>query len=154
VRSPVNPVVEAVDLGPDVDPDVVVDDHVTTNVHDERPRRVDVRRHVDVLRRRIAMTTPYPDAVSDHTLRSHPAVTGAAGDRRSRLVVLEKQRDGQAVELGVRALRDDLVHDLVIGMAADPVGDQLPEELTLFGFCRGKDFHASHVDNPSLVLRS
>src|SRR5689334_7530874 len=68
--------------------------------------------------------------------------------------VLIEQRDGQAVELGIRALRDDLVHDLVIGMAADPVGDQLTQELALLGLRRREHFHAGHVDHPALILNS
>src|ERR1700712_5222161 len=52
--------------------------------------------------------------------------------RTLRFVVLVEQRDRETVELGVRALGHDLIDDLVIGVAADPVGDELAKQLALF----------------------
>src|SRR5690606_8347576 len=70
------------------------------------------------------------------------------------LRVLVEQRDRQTVELGVRALRHDLVHDLVIGMAANPVGDQLAQELALLGLGRRKHFDTSDIDHPPILVRT
>src|SRR5512142_48738 len=51
--------------------------------------------------------------------------------------VLIEQRDRQAVKLGIRGLGHDLVEDLVLRVVADPVRDELAEELALFGLgCR------------------
>src|SRR5690242_15871603 len=44
---------------------------------------------------------------------------------------LVEERDGQAVELGIGRLRDDLVDDLVVLIGPDPVRDDLAEELAL-----------------------
>src|SRR5215470_4054709 len=63
------------------------------------------------------------------------ALVGQAPFRWSRLVLVE-QRNRQAMELRVRRLCDDLVHDLVVGMAANPIGNELAEELALLGLCR------------------
>src|SRR4051812_32166356 len=67
--------------------------------------------------------------------------------------MLVEQRDGQAVKLGVRGLRDDLVDDLVLRVAADPIGDELAQELAFLGLRGRKHLHTSHVDHaPPLVL--
>src|SRR6476661_302722 len=69
--------------------------------------------------------------------------------------VLVEQRDRQAVELRVRRLRDDLVDDLVLGMAANPVGNELTQELAFFGLRRREHLHTRHVDHAApLILRS
>src|SRR5687768_9815794 len=68
--------------------------------------------------------------------------SGKPGQALRLVAVLVEQRDGQAVKLGVRALRDDLVHDLVIGMAANPIGDQLTEQLALLGLGCRENFDA------------
>src|SRR6185503_13402775 len=70
-------------------------------------------------------------------------------DALLRFVVLVEQRDRETVKLGVRALRDDLVDDLVIRVTANPVGDELAQEFTLFCFCRREHLHASNVNHPS-----
>src|SRR5512140_2584221 len=70
------------------------------------------------------------ETVGTRSQRGGQATSHPPGCLALRLgVVLVKQRDRQAVELGVRGLRHDLVDDLVLGMATDPVGDQLSQQL-------------------------
>src|SRR5437762_14151922 len=82
---------------------------------------------------RTSTSTGFPNEFSmgsDVGTRSPGA--GQAPASSSGLVVLVEQRNREAVELGVRALRDDLVDDFVVRVTADPVSDQLAEQLTLF----------------------
>src|SRR5215510_7243297 len=71
-----------------------------------------------------------------------------------RLRVLVEQGDGQAVEFRIRALGDDLVNNLVIGVTADPVGDELTEQFALLRLRRREHLHAGNVDHPAFIHRS
>src|SRR5689334_18075752 len=107
---------------------------------------------------RTSTSTGFPNAFSmgrDVGTRSPGAgqAPATAGDSLG-LVVLVEQRDREAVELGVRALRDDLVDDFVVGVTADPVCDQLAEQLTLFRLRRREHLHTSNVNHPAFIHRS
>src|SRR3569623_894949 len=67
-------------------------------------------------------------------------------------VVLVRQGDGEAVEHGIRALRHGLVDDLVLRVAANPVGDQLTEQLELLGLGRRELLHTGYVDHAASPL--
>src|ERR1041385_8580346 len=71
-----------------------------------------------------------------------------------RLGVLVEQCDGQAVKFGIRALRDDLVNDLVVGGAPEPGGDELSEEFALFRLRCREHLHSGNVDHPAFIHRS
>src|SRR6185295_14932769 len=79
---------------------------------------------------------------------------GARTRRTLGLGVLVEQRDRQAMELGIRALRDDLVDDLVVRMTADPVGDELAKQLAFFRLRRRKHFHTGHINHTNFIHRS
>src|SRR5947209_4202696 len=53
-----------------------------------------------------------------------------------------EQRDGQAMELLVRALGDDLVHDLEQRVVGEPAGDGLAHLLAVARQGGGKDLHS------------
>src|SRR6185503_21304769 len=93
---------------------------------------------------RTSTSTGFPNVFS---MGTDVGTRSSAEGQYLRFVVLVEQRDGQAVELGIRALRDDLVDDLVIGMAANPIRDQLTQQLSLLGLRRRKNLHAGHIDN-------
>src|ERR1051325_10180239 len=67
--------------------------------------------------------------------------------------VLVEQGDREAMELRVGALGHDLVDDLVVRMAANPIGNQLAEELALLGPRCGEHLHAGHIDRPAVIVR-
>src|ERR1043166_246673 len=71
-----------------------------------------------------------------------------------RLAVLVEQGDGQAVKLRVRALGDDLVDDLVVRVAADPISKERTEQFPLFGLRCRKPLHTSNIDHPAFAPRS
>src|SRR5678815_1917453 len=77
--------------------------------------------------------------------------SGTHGQRSG--FVLVEQGDREAMELRVGALGHDLVHDLVIGMAANPISNQLTEELALLGLRCREHFHAGHINRPAVILR-
>src|SRR5690606_12712454 len=58
---------------------------------------------------------------------------GLGRRRRALLAGAIEERDGQAVELGVGRLGHDLVDDLHVGVATDPLRDRLPQRLPLLG---------------------
>ena len=56
------------------------------------------------------------------------------------------------MKLGVRGLRDDLVHKFEVRVITDPVRDHLTQELTLFGFGCGKHLHPGYIDHTEFFL--
>lgn len=74
-------------------------------------------------------------------------------DRQARrLAMLVEQRDREAVKLRIRGLSNDLVHQLEVRIVANPIGDHLTKQLTLFGFGCRKHLYPSYIDHTELFL--
>src|SRR5688572_5465006 len=94
---------------------------------------------------RTSTSTGFPKVLFSmgRTVGNRSAPGGQAWSRLALLlcVVLVEQGDGEAVELRVRRLRHDLVDNFMLGMAANPVRDQLAQELALLRLRRREDLH-------------
>src|SRR6185312_11916432 len=78
--------------------------------------------------------------------------TGSSARGQASALRLVEERDGQAVELRIGALGDDLVDDVVVGVRPDPVRDDLAQELALLRLRRREDLHARHIEDAEAVV--